>query len=239
MQVLGILIPLISLVSFVAFVWLTVVAFKKHPAWGICVFLFSPISAIIFAVKHWREAKVPFLVSVGSSIALIGMVFMTFAAVGGMAAMEMAAEMENFSEQQATMQFQQDVDDSAPAIPNIQPVDETGGGDVVAEADENPLERKTPTTLSFSTKPQTEPKPDAVDSYAFARMPIGTKPIRVADAGSYVGRVVRVIGTDGVETKGYLAEKDGSLLTFEKHQTGGTYSFQLHSNDIETLYIID
>ena len=77
MRLLSLLLPLISLVCFAAFIWLVVVAFKRSPLWGVLVFLFSPITAIIFAIQNWQESKKPFLVYIGSCAAMFA-VFIAF-----------------------------------------------------------------------------------------------------------------------------------------------------------------
>ena len=82
----GILLPLLCIVSFVGFVWLVCIAFRTSTPWGVGVLLLSPISALIFAIKHWQESKKPFLIYAGSFMAacvlLVGM--------GGFAMMSMA-----------------------------------------------------------------------------------------------------------------------------------------------------
>ena len=73
-----ILIILLAIVVLVSWVWLLVVAFKESVLWGILVFLFSPVTAIIFAILNWREAKKPFLVYMVTSVIYIAVFFNVF-----------------------------------------------------------------------------------------------------------------------------------------------------------------
>lgn len=71
----GILPVIFGLINLVAFIWLVVVAFRESLIWGFLVLLFSPISAIAFAIYHWRESKKPFLVYLVSGVILIVVVW--------------------------------------------------------------------------------------------------------------------------------------------------------------------
>lgn len=60
-----------SIVNLIAWIWLVIVGFQRSVVWGILVFLFSPLSALIFAIMHWFDAKKPFLIYIVSTIAMI------------------------------------------------------------------------------------------------------------------------------------------------------------------------
>jgi len=47
-----------------SFVWLLVVAFRKHIGWGLAVLLLPPLMSVAFTVTHWRAARIPFAVCV-------------------------------------------------------------------------------------------------------------------------------------------------------------------------------
>lgn len=54
-----------------AFIWLVITGFKRSVLWGILVFLFSPLAALIFAVTNWFDAKKPFLAYLLTSILVL------------------------------------------------------------------------------------------------------------------------------------------------------------------------
>lgn len=91
---------LLFLVSFVGYIWLVVRAFKKEVLWGFGVLLLSPIVAVVFAVKYWREAKKPFLVYITSSVAAFAVSVYVFMAWGGWQIMGTAMQVTKGIEQQ-------------------------------------------------------------------------------------------------------------------------------------------
>ena len=48
--------------SLVGYLWLAIVGFKRSVLWGLLVLLLSPVTAIIFAMTNWFDARKPFLV---------------------------------------------------------------------------------------------------------------------------------------------------------------------------------
>jgi hypothetical protein len=72
-----------ALLAVAAFIWLIVRAFKKHFLWGIAVLVLSPISAMIFGIRHWRDQKQPFILYMGSFITSVGLGLLVFTAWGG------------------------------------------------------------------------------------------------------------------------------------------------------------
>jgi len=58
------IIAIALLLATIGFLWLVVVGFKRSVLWGILVFLFSPLSAIVFSFMNWYEAKYAFLLHI-------------------------------------------------------------------------------------------------------------------------------------------------------------------------------
>lgn len=75
------LIPL-WIVCIVGYIWLVVRAFKTGIGWGLGVFLLSPLTAIIYALKYWDEAKKPFLVYMMPFVGIFGVLFYLFISSG-------------------------------------------------------------------------------------------------------------------------------------------------------------
>ena len=72
-----------ALVALVTLLWLVVRAFRKHFLWGFAVLLLSPFSAVFFGIKHWKDAKQPFLAYLTSFGAAFGIGLYVFTAWGG------------------------------------------------------------------------------------------------------------------------------------------------------------
>lgn len=56
------------LIHVVMNLWLIVSAFTRSVLWGILVLLFSPLTAIAYGITNFRDAKLPFLLYLGSIV---------------------------------------------------------------------------------------------------------------------------------------------------------------------------
>lgn len=73
MDPLLIILIALGVLTLVTLFWLGLTASRKNAVWGIAVLLLSPVSAVIYGISHWRDARKPFLaysVSLLSAIAL-------------------------------------------------------------------------------------------------------------------------------------------------------------------------
>ncbi|MEM8534375.1 MAG: hypothetical protein AAGF95_26245 [Chloroflexota bacterium] len=59
-----------SLITLVGVIWLLVLAFRRHILWGLGSF-FIPLVIIVFAIKFWATAQVPFVLYIMGSITMI------------------------------------------------------------------------------------------------------------------------------------------------------------------------
>ncbi|MCI0529779.1 MAG: hypothetical protein L0Y56_20240, partial [Nitrospira sp.] len=78
MNMLVLLMIPLWLAAIVGYIWLVVRAFKTSTVWGLVVFLLSPLSAIIYALKYWDEAKKPFLVYMMPLVGVFGVLLYMF-----------------------------------------------------------------------------------------------------------------------------------------------------------------
>ncbi len=88
-------IPVLSIVMFVTWIWLTSIAFKKSPLWGALLVLFTPFSTIFFAIRYWEETKKPFLIHMSTYAGFVLIMVMLFSSLGGFEMMEMARQLES------------------------------------------------------------------------------------------------------------------------------------------------
>jgi len=226
MQFLGMLMPVLAFVAFAAYVWLLVVAFKESALWGVLVLLFSPITAIIFAVKYWNEAKKPFLVYVGSGAASLAIVFMMFAVVGGQM-MQMAAEVqEEVSDelaraQQASEPVQEPATTTPPIEAEVHQPDDAGDTPGVVTTDAVATLRQEPTAESTTANT--------------TRVSRRGARIALANIESHKGEKMRIVTSDGNDfVARYLGRQDGQL-EFEKTMRAGTFAVFLSNHEIESL----
>jgi len=72
MSTYAVLILVFAVLNLLGFFWLTIVAFQRSMLWGGLVLLFSPISAIVFALTNWFNAGKAFLVYIISFFLFTG-----------------------------------------------------------------------------------------------------------------------------------------------------------------------
>lgn len=236
MQVLGILFPLIGLVSLVAWVWLVVVAFKRSVGWGIAVLLLSPIAPVVFAVKYWQESKKPFLICVGSVTASLAMVVVMLTFMGGFAMTNMAkqmsagevgeAEVAAFMEE-LTPEEREELQQTRQAMR----VEDVGEGDTStgpASSADGPATR--PIQRAVET-----PEPEPVETASVRKQ---RDIVPLSDVAKHVGKMLRVVGEDGRTFRGRLVTDDGDELIFEKSFSSGTMAVSWKKSEILSLHKI-
>ena len=59
-----------TLIMLAGTVWLLVLAFRQHILWGLGSFLI-PLVIIVFAIKFWATAQVPFVLHIMGNITMI------------------------------------------------------------------------------------------------------------------------------------------------------------------------
>ena len=265
MGLIGFLWFVVSIVSLVAFVWLCVVAFKKHIGWGLAVFFLSPIAAVVFAIKHWQDSKKPFLIYAGSVAAFFVLAILAFSSMGGFEMMNMAHRMsqgEEISDEEAAQFMQAQIErmessgmlsaeDEAELRKMRQMIDDmqkeqggAGNTDVSTIAVNVPSTGSTaqvPPTPTRRSRPRPAPMPRSRETTASLAagdpVPPGYKRVSVGDADRYVGRTIRVVNKDGHQTKGRLAEVDSGFLLVERYLTSGTISFELNASEVDSLLV--
>lgn len=73
---------LAALMNLIGFLWLVVTGFKRSVLWGLLVFLFSPLTAVIFALTNWFDARKPFVVYIVSLLLMVGTGVYMYSEVG-------------------------------------------------------------------------------------------------------------------------------------------------------------
>jgi len=105
------------LLNLIGFFWLVVNGFKRSVVWGLLVFLFSPLSAVIFAATNWFDTRKPFLVYLGSLLLAIGIVVYMYTEVGGANLQKLSARLQTgeISMAEATRLLDKAMQQSGPA----------------------------------------------------------------------------------------------------------------------------
>jgi hypothetical protein len=80
----------LGLVSLVALVWLTLLAFRRSFGWGLALALFSPFTTLAFGVRFWHDVRTPFVIFLASFVPALVLGVVAFEAVGGWQAVDAA-----------------------------------------------------------------------------------------------------------------------------------------------------
>jgi hypothetical protein len=249
MQFLAMLLPLLGLVCFAAYVWLVVVAFKHSAGWGVLVLLFSPITAIVFTIKFWPEPKKPFLLYVGSFSAYCAILLMFVVFLGG-PMVKMAAEISEgeMSDERAVELMGKQMDRmensglmSASDKRALQEMRESmleESGQVEQEDDST-----TATLTAVVPRPEREVS-NTIDRDLPKTQPTATKPavslasrdvVPVHQIGQHVGERLRVVMRDGNELVVRLVDDHGDELEFERRLSSGTMTVFVDPAEIRSV----
>jgi len=259
MSFLPILINILVLAAFVGYIWLVVVAFKHSLLWGFLVLFLSPITAPIFAIKNWEDAKRPFLVYMGPFASAFALgIFLFFYVSASMVAMvgeaaqgvemdpaKVAESMNTMmnrieetgnldAEEQAQLgEMRKMLNDEilADAKPEVH---ELTAADLLAR--ELPSEH--PTMESAPVALPEKPEGMALASeFAGTMTADGYQSVPLDAASKYVGETVRVLEMGGRELIGKLKAIHDDRLTLEKRFTTGTFAIEVEKQFIEDLQI--
>jgi hypothetical protein len=261
---MALLMPLISLICFAAFIWLVVVAFKNSTLWGVLVLLFSPITAIVFAIKCWEEAKKPFLLYIGSSAAALAVVLIFMASLAA-PMVKMAQQMESgeVTPDQAA-DFIEDTMDrmedsgmlSAQEKADLrkmkgqlreireEPEAETAAEPAVGrEADPDPLSAALATADTLETSGRgrqvaTDVPASEPSTVSTTRITRSRDTISVRDIDDFAGRKMQVFMADGAEFTGVYIGRSESDLHFSRRLSSGTLDVFVGVEEVESLRLV-
>jgi len=234
---LFLLATLACLVATASFIWLAIVAFKKHILWGLAV-LFLPLAPIVFAIMNWHESRKPFLISVGSSVLAIVLVF----GAGG-AAFMMGAPMA--SDAMAVEGFEVETSSNPgyvlagatpPAAPESAPV--ALGREPGTPGPGSSGERELPSITLEPSAVRLEPVQSgmAAPMRKVRRSPGDEIPLDEIDE-THVGAILRVVSKDGLDSNARLTAVGPTVLSFERDVGIGTVTFDLSHREIEAVYL--
>lgn len=223
-----------GVVAFAASVWLVVVAFRRSALWGL-LSLLVPFAAVAFAIKHWKEARKPFLVSVGAAVASGVLVFAT----AGLAA---SASARDRAPKPAADPSSADVAQRSPAR---EPAPAEGSGALEAaepapeSASAEPIKLRVVGDEAAPAAPvaPAAPSPSAALYDAGEVTKDGYAPVSWNNASGLPGRWVKIVMANGRVHRGEVLKADADGLRLQRWLGGGTIVVDFRRSEIETLYV--
>jgi len=245
MNALSLVAQITGFVALVTFIWLLARAFGRHTGWGMAVLLFSPISAVTFGIKHWKDEKVPFLAYITSSVTAIALFLYLFTAWGGWELLRAGQQVKLGIETQTLTEA------NVQALTTIsQSFDEQSGFDLQssplllqAQRDLAMQAEKLAAEETAQAEAASKEKLD-FDSIAKKtkhkqkRYRLTYMTINVADAPNYVGSTVKVTRKNVIEKEYRLIGASGNRLEFSQRAGSGSYTFKYRKNDIEKIRVL-
>lgn len=234
---------LAGLISVISLIWLAARAFGKHAAWGLVVLFLSPLAAVIFGIRYWRDEKGPFLVYVATFSITMTLGLYAFTVQGGWDAVRTALRNQQLIElgisgENGKMTFvhaslnpvaESPVRNRKAAARPEQtgPVPREGAGSQTNADDQVAPEKGAPAVTSA--------KPTAAKKHY--RASYVAIPPSLAD--DYIGMTVKVKRMNRPEQDCVLRSVTPAGLGFEQHvRGGGTFSFKYRQSDIEKLRVL-
>jgi hypothetical protein len=246
MNILSHIALLAGLIASISLIWLVGRAFKKHAAWGIAVMLLSPVSAVIFAIKHWHDEKGPFLVYIASFITAVTLGLYVFTMQGGWDTVRTALRAQQKMYLQASSgQYKKFFVQTS--LNKVKEASANTQGDNIAEpppheksstTQAGPAELPTITSDQSVTEKNNPASTSGVSPATPKHYRAAYVPIDPSEAGNYIGMTVKVKRLNRSEQDCVLRGISSDGLTFEQHGRGGIFSFRSKDRDIEKLRVL-
>ena len=234
---------LAGLIAGISLIWLVGRAFSKHAAWGLVVLFLSPLAAVIFGIRFWRDEKGPFLVYLASFTVAMTLGLYVFTVKGGWDVVRTALR----SQQYIGLQISGGNGRMSFVHTSLDPVTETSVRDVKTaesrpeqarpippEAAESPANAGVQVAPEKSTPAVTTAKPTALKK----RYRVTYMSIPLSRAEDYIGMTVKVKPVNRPEQDCVLRSVTPTRLGFEQHVRGGVFSFKYSHSDIEKLRVL-
>lgn len=236
---------LAGLIAGISLIWLVGRAFSKHAAWGLAVLCLSPVTAVIFGIRHWRDEKGPFLVYVVAFTTAMTLGLYVIAVKGGWDAVRSAPHTQQDMHLQESggnrnVSFLQtglnSVGESSMRVHHdkaagtrheqVRPIQPDSSEPPTNASGQVPPEKSTTRVTSAKS---TDPEKHYRATYVS---------IPPSMANDYIGMTVKVKRLNRPEQDCVLRSVTPTSLGFEQHARGGTFSFQYRHSDIEKLRVL-
>jgi hypothetical protein len=245
MNILASITLITSLLTLLTLIWLTALAFRKNPAWGLAVMLLSPFSATYFGIKYWQEQKTAFLSYIVTFSLTTALSLYLFTTWGGWELLRATYHVNRGIETQMLT-----ARDAEYFVKTSLSFTEKSGLNIHNEARMAQVNRK----LASEAEAQAVIEQAAAESAADDNLSIDSiskkvaveteryrleyMPINVEDAKNYVGSTVKVTRRNVPEKEYRLIGASGRRLELAQNAGRGSYSFHYNIRDIEKIRVL-
>jgi hypothetical protein len=234
---------LAGLIAAFSLIWLVGRAFGKHAAWGLAVLFLSPVTAVIFGIRYWRDEKGAFLVYIATFTTAVVLGLYVFTVKGGWDTVRTALH----TQQYMPLQISGGQGDAAFMQASLTSVRETSvHADKAAETRQeqsrpvqpDPAGQPTDTSEQAASE-KSVPQVAQPESTATKKRYRATYvQIPTSMAADYIGMTVKVKRLNRPEQDCVLRSVTPTTMGFEQHARGGIFSFEYRHSDIEKLRVL-
>ena len=233
---------LAGLIAGISLLWLVGRAFSKHTVWGLAVLFLSPVTAVIFGIRYWRNEKGPFLVYLATFTLAVTLGLYVFTVKGGWDAVRTALH----TQQYPNLQFNDGSGKMTFVHTKLNAVREASVPDEMAASHHD---QPTPTQPQPADSPAIDSGKATPEKDSFkvtSAKPTGSKKryraayvkIPTSMASDYIGMTVKVKRLNRPEQDCVLRKVTPTSLGFEQHTSGGILSFAYRHSEIEKLRVL-
>jgi uncharacterized membrane protein (UPF0136 family) len=234
---------LAGLIAGISLIWLAGRAFGKHMAWGLVVLFLSPLAAVFFGIRYWRDEKGPFLVYLTTFSLAMTLGLYVFTVQGGWDAVRIALH----NQQHIDLRIPSGNGKMSFVHTSLNSVAETPVRNGKAAARPEQTGPVPTATAESQTSTGDQATPEAGTPVVTSAKPTAAKkryrasyvaiPPSLAD--DYIGMTVKVKRMNRPEQDCVLRSVTPAGLGFEQHVSGGgTFSFKYRQSDIEKLRVL-
>ena len=236
---------LAGLIAAISLIWLVGRAFSKHAVWGLAVLFLSPVTAVIFGIRYWRDEKGPFLVYVATFTVAVTLGLYVFTVKGGWDVVRNALRTQQYMHLQISggnrgMSFVQT------SLHSVRETSVPAHDDKLNRPRHEQSRPIQPDPAGSQTNTSGQATPEKSMPTATSSESTGTKnryratyvPITLSVADDYIGMTVKVKRLNRPEQDCVLRSVTPTTLGFEQHARGGIFSFEYRHSDIEKLRVL-
>jgi hypothetical protein len=249
--VLSALVFLFSLVTVVSYFWFVVLGFKRSVLWGLGLVFLQPITTIVYAVKHWDEARRPTFVWLTGVTGWVTCFILTI--VAGIASSVGETEVVAVGVDQPGAVVVVETDQAEAVHPDADRRQEAGSvQDAIAS--ENWEETREQIVAEIANG-DTAGDPTAADEVAEdaeevdgelgallaevgRRTADGYLTVSLTEAERYLGDLAKLVQSDGTEYHGLLVAVNPTRVLMERPLGGGTFTVEFETREIASLAVL-
>jgi len=232
--------------TLIAFLLLIGRAFARGAGWGVAVMLLSPVSAIAYGVRFWRQEKLPFLTYLFMVGSTAGLCLFLFSSWGGWELVKTSGQVK-----QAIIEHTLTVQDVDKLLRLSEHFDRQSGFTTTSSS----LLLQAHKELAHQAQKQAAEDTAAAlvlarqDRLGLSQISRKSHPektryrltyvtIDIGDASRYVGSTVKVTRKGVVEKEYRLLKVSGNRLELSQRAGSGSYQFRFRGRDIEKIRVL-